>query len=191
MKLGENKKITLGLIEEFSPTNPLLTDDEDIRNRLNLVYATSYQYLSQIKKIIRTKTISITEDAEKTAEYSLPSDLFQFKRLVALDSNNEEISPTYKIIGKKIYIKQLQGNYIIEYYAYPTEIKLDTTDNFELEIDQDVQNLLPYLVANDILKVDPSADYTAFYREYKAREDMILGNNNNVLSSAVVEEGIL
>ena len=191
MNLGENKKITLGLIEEFSPTNPLLTDDEDIRNRLNLVYATSYQYLSQIKKIRRTKTISITEDAEKTAEYSSPSDLFQFKRLVALDSNNEEISPTFKIIGKKIYIKQLQGNYIIEYYAYPTEIKLDTTDNFELEIDQDGQKLLPYLVANDILKVDPSADYTAFYREYKAREDMILGNNNNVLSSAVVEEGIL
>ena len=39
MTLEENKKICLGLIEEYSPTNKFLTDDEDIKNRLNLVYA--------------------------------------------------------------------------------------------------------------------------------------------------------
>ena len=191
MNLGDNKKIALGLIEEYSPTNPLLTDDEDIRARLNLVYAPSYQYLSQVKKIIKTKTITISEENDSMAEYNLPSDLYQFKKLVALNSNNEDISPEYKIIGKKIYIKQNEGKYVIEYYAYPTDITLSTTDSFELEIDQDVQNLLPYLVANDILKVDPSADYTAFYREYQTRMDMVLRERENTLSSAVVEEGIL
>lgn len=191
MNLGDNKKIALGLIEEYSPSNPVLTDDEDIRDRINLVYAPNYQYLSQIKKILKTKTISITEDTNTSGEYNLPSDLYQFKKLVALDSNNEEISPTFKIIGKKIFIKQNIGKYIIEYYAYPTDITLSTTDSFELEIDQDVQNLLPYLVANDILKVDPSADYTAFYREYQTRMDMVLRERENTLSSAVVEEGIL
>ena len=57
MTLGENKKITLALIEEYSPNHPMLTDDEDISTRLNLIYATNYQELSQNKKIIKTKII--------------------------------------------------------------------------------------------------------------------------------------
>lgn len=190
MNLGNNKKITLGLIEEYSPTNQYLTDDEDIRNRLNLVYAPNYQYLATLKKILKTKTITISETSDTTSETNLPSDMYQFKRLVALDSNNEKISPEYDIIGKKIYIKQNEGKYIIEYYAYPMDITIDTKDSFELELDQDAQNYLPYLVANDILKVDPSADYSAFSREFQLREDALL-NSKNVLSSAVVTEGIL
>lgn len=190
MTLEENKKITLGLIEEYSPNNQYLTDDEDIRDRLNLVYAPNYQHLSTIKKILKTKTITISETEDSTGEYSLPFDMYQFKRIIGLDSNNEEISPTYKIIGKKIYIKQNEGRYIIEYYAYPTDITTNTSNNFELELDQDAQNVLPYLVANDILKVDPSADYTAFYKEYQNRVEVLL-NSKTIQPSAMVEEGIL
>lgn len=169
MTLEENKKICLGLIEEYSPANKYLTDDEDIRNRLNLVYSTNYQELSQKKKISKTKIYNITEDKEGMTEYSLPSDIYQFKRLIGLDDNNERKGIAYDIIGKKIYIKNKPGKYILEYYAYPEIITEDTEGDFELEIDQDVQLILPYAVANDILKVDPSADYTAFYNEYRRK----------------------
>ena len=47
----------------------------------------------------------------------------------------------------------------------PTVIKEDTPDTFMLELDQDAQMILPYAIANDILKVDPSADYSAFLSE--------------------------
>ena len=47
MTLGENKKMTLAVIEEYSQTNQYLTDDEDIRNRINLVYWPNYQHLSE------------------------------------------------------------------------------------------------------------------------------------------------
>lgn len=190
MTLADNKKITLGLIEEFSPDNQYLTEDEDIRERLNLVYAPNYQHLATIKKILKTKTITISETEDTTGEYSLPMDMYQFKRIVALNSNNEEITPSFNIIGKKIYLKQNEGKYIIEYYAYPSDITLDTEDDFELELDQDAQNVLPYAVANDILKVDPSADYTAFYREYQNRMEVLL-NSKNIQPSATVTEGIL
>ena len=53
MTLNENKKITLALIEEYSPNNEYLTEDEDIANRLNLVYAPNYQEISQIKRILK------------------------------------------------------------------------------------------------------------------------------------------
>ena len=190
MTLEDNKKITLGLIEEYSPTNEYLTDDEDIRDRLNLVYAPNYQHLATIKKILKTKTISISETTDSIGEYSLPMDMYQFKRLVALDSNNKEITPEFNIIGKKIFLKQNEGRYIIEYYAYPTDINIETEGNFELEIDQDAQNVLPYMVANDILKVDPSADYTAFYKEYQNRMQVLL-NSKIIQPSATVTEGIL
>lgn len=188
MTLGDNKKIALGLIEEYNPANRSLTDDEDIRDRLNLVYAPNYQYLSQVKRLLKTKTIEIKEDKEGTMEMNLPMDLYQFKRMVAFDSNNERITPIYDMVGKKIYIKQNKGKYIIEYYAYPTDITTSTQDTFELEIDRDAQNALPYLVANDILKVDPSADYTAFYAEYQKRMEPLL-NGVQMLKSAEIVEG--
>lgn len=187
MTLGENKKITLGLIEEYSPTNVYLTDDEDIRNRLNLVYAPCYQYMSQIKKILKTKTINVEETVDGTLETNLPYDMYQFKRLIGLDSSNKRISAEYDIIGKKIYLKQNEGKYILEYYAYPQNITTETEDKFILELDNDAQSVLPYLVANDILKVDPSANYTAFYTEFQNRMQALTADN--VLKSAEVEEG--
>ena len=175
MNLGENKKITLGLIEEYSPVNPLLTDDEDISTRLNFVYATNYQDLSEKKKILKTKTIKeIIENEDELiagyTEYSLPSNMYQLKSVFAFDESGNKANADYYIVGKKIYIENLSNfKYVIEYYMYPTVITKDTPDSFVLEIDQDVQMILPYMVASDVLKTDPSADYTAFEKEYNRR----------------------
>lgn len=176
----------LGLIEEYSPTNSMLTEDEDIYNRLNLVYSPNYQSISQIKKILKTKKIEVTEDKEASLETSLPSDLYQLKRVVGLDENNNRKDIEFDVIGKKIYLKQEIGKYIIEYYAYPTTITLDTEDDFELEIDNDAQAVLPYMVADDILKVDPSADYTAFKIKYEQMLQLL--DNTRSLLNIVVED---
>ena len=86
----------------------MLTDDEDIATRLNLVYSTNYQELSQNKKILKTKTLrDITGETEKGfEELSLPSDMYQLKRVIALDKDNIEVQADYKTIGKKIYINK-------------------------------------------------------------------------------------
>lgn len=190
MTLGENKKITLALIEEYSPTNVYLTDDEDIANRLNLVYAPNYQELSQIKRIIKTKVLrEITGQTEKGyEEVSMPSNMYQLIKIVALDEYNNEVEADYRTLGNKILIsKEKDVKYVLEYYMYPSEINEETPDNFYLELDQDAQMLLPYLVANDILKVDPSSDYTAFQAEYRRKLDLL--NPRKILTSAIVEEG--
>lgn len=186
MTLEENKKICLGLIEEYSPSNKFLTDDEDIRNRLNLIYAPNYQDLSQKKKILKTKVYEVKDEGTGMFESRLPTDLYQFKRLVGLDDNNERKSICYDIIGKKIYLKNDVGRYVLEYYAYPTVISESTEADFELELDLDAQMILPYVVANDILKVDPSADYTAFYNEYRRRVDEL--DSRMILPSIEVVE---
>ena len=193
MTLDENKKITLALIEEYSPTNKILTDDEDIATRLNLVYAPNYQELSQNKKILKTKILKeIAGNTEEGyEELSLPSNMYQFKKIVALDENNVEVEAVYNRLGKnKILIsKESDAKYVLEYYAYPTIITEETEGDFSLEIEQDVQLILPYAVANDILKVDPSSDYTAFLAEYKRKLESL--DTRRDIPSITVEEGVL
>ena len=192
MTLGENKKIALALIEEYSPNSSNLTDDSDIATRLNLLYSTNYQELAQTKKILKTKVLKdITGNKEEGyEELSLPSEMYQLKRVIALNELNVEIEANYNIIGKKIYIsKESDAKYILEYNAYPSIITEDTKDDFYLEIDQDVQLILPYAVANDILKVDPSSDYTAFLAEYKRKLEGL--DTRREIASIVAEEGVL
>jgi len=178
MTLGENKKITLGLIEEYSKANPKLTDDEDISTRLNFVYATNYQELSEKKRILKTKVLKeISDEVVESGytEYTLPSSMYQMKNVIALDENNNKVNTDYYTVGKKkIYINNDSNyQYILEYYAYPTVIEEDTDDDFVLELDQDVLMILPYMVASDILKTDPSADYTAFEVEYRRKLEQL------------------
>jgi hypothetical protein len=192
MTLNENKKITLALIEEYSPNNEYLTEDEDIANRLNLVYAPNYQEISQIKRILKTKVLKdITGETEEGyEEISLPSNMYQLAKVTALDSKNREVSPDYRTIGNKIYInKESDAKYILEYYMYPTVITQDTDKDFMLELDQDAQLILPYLVANDILKTDPSSDYQAFASEYRRKLELL--DPRKTLSSIVIEEGVV
>lgn len=193
MTYGENKKITLALIEEYSPNMNDKTEDEDIALRLPFIYNLAYKELAMTKKIVATKTYSEIPDEQKQdryTPYSLPSDLYQIKNVVTLDEDNKPINADYYIIQNKIYINDnSNGKTIIEYYKYPQEINEETTDDFYLEIDEDVQGILPYKVADDILKTDPSADYTAFATEYQ-RKLQILDTRKNIPTVTLKEPEI-
>lgn len=116
--------------------------------------------------------------------------MYQLKRVIALNEKNIEVESDYNVIGKKIYVsKESNAKYILEYYAYPSVITEETKDDFYLEIDQDVQLILPYAVANDILKVDPSSDYTAFLAEYKRKLEAL--DTRKAIPSIIAEEGVL
>lgn len=191
MTLEENIKIVLSLIDEYAPESTnLFTEDEDIQNKIKTLYNQPYQELSQVKKIKKVKTISKTlGDTEYYREYSLPFDMFQLKSVIILDADtNKKVSGDFYIIEseKKIYINDTSNaNYKIEYYAYPTTITEDTDNDFNLEIDQDVQNILPYKVAENLLKSDPSADYTAFRQAYEDAINKL--DTRTILPSAVIE----
>ena len=183
MTYGENKKITLALIEEYSPNMNNKTEDEDIAVRLPFLYNLAYKELAITKKIIATKTYSEIPDEQKSdryTSYSLPSDLYQIKNIMILDEDNKPSNADYYIVQNKIYINDnSRGKTVLEYYRYPQEIDEETEDDFYLEIDEDAQGILPYKVADDILKTDPSSDYTAFATEYQ-RKLQILDTRKNI-----------
>jgi hypothetical protein len=183
MTYGENKKLTLALIEEYAPDLVKKTEDDDIALRLPFLYQLAYQELAMTKKIIATKLYNEIPDEnkkDKYTSYSLPADLYQIKNVYALDKNNKPITSEYYTINKKIYLNDnIPGSTILEYYKYPQDINEETMDDFYLELDNDAQALLPYKVADDILKTDPSADYTAFATEYQ-RKLQLLDTRKNI-----------
>lgn len=183
MTFGDNKKLTLALIEEYAPNMVKKTEDDDIALRLPELYQLAYQELALTKKITATKTYAEISDENKEdryTSYNMPADLYQIKNVFALDENNKPINADYYTVGNKIYINDnTAGKTILEYYKYPQEINEETSDDFYLEIDEDAQGLLPYKVADDILKTDPSADYTAFATEYQ-RKLQLLDTRKNI-----------
>lgn len=193
MTYGDNKKITLALIEEYAPNMQNKTEDEDISTRLPFLYNLAYKELAMTKKIVATKIYKEVDDENKDDEYtaySLPSDLYQIKNIFVQDSKNKRINADYYTVNNKIYINDTTpGNTVLEYYKYPQEINEETEDDFYLEIDEDTQGILPYKVADDILKTDPSADYTAFATEYQRKLQM-LDTRKNIPSVTLKEPEI-
>lgn len=169
MTLGENKKIMLSLIEQYAPNNVYLTDDEGIQDRINVLYNAAYFEMARFKKIRKTETVTkTTTTTEHYTEYSMPSDIYQLEKVMALDTTtHKSVNPEYYLINDKIYINDASdATYKIMYFAYPTPITELTANSFVLELDLDVQGLLPYVVASDILKSDQSANYSAFENRY-------------------------
>lgn len=172
MTLAENKKQLLAILAEYSGTTPLSEDEEIIQN-LNFLYNSAVQELSQIKPIRVVE--EITRTGQGTAEYYrgflMPTDMREVEEVLCLDATtNKPTTPDYYIKGRDIYINDLSlGTYKLVYQAYPTMIDASTEETFELELDVDAQNVLPYAVASDILKTDPSSDYKAFEIKYQNR----------------------
>lgn len=175
MTLSQIKEDAVKLIDEYS-NNANITDDEDIRLKLNNLCNLGQIELSLVKKIRKTYEFTIDEEVE--TEYktiTLPSDFMEENRLRYYSSNNSVLN--YYIQDNKIKIhKDCLGSFELEYFAKPTEITNETPDTYELEIDLIAQQVLPYYVASDVLKSDVSANYTAFEAKYNAKMEILINS---------------
>lgn len=171
MTLIDVKKVFLSLIDEYAPTNKVFTEDEDADEKFKTLLCPAYQEMADKKPIQKIKNMNHNYTGEDSySEYSLPN-FKQLRKVVALDEKNRPITGDYYFLGnKKLYINNnSNATYYIEYTIEPTVITDEIEDDFELEIDQDAQMMLPYLVANDYLKTDPSANYSAFLNEFQRK----------------------
>lgn len=191
MTFLENKKIFLSLVDEYAPDNQYFTEDDDIPSKVAWLYAPAYQELADEKTSLKMKTIEVTATTGNIGyeEFSLPK-CKQVKKVVALDENNNKISADYYFLGEKIFISNSKtAKYIIEYIPFLTLIDAETEDDFELEIDQDLQAILPYIVAADLLKTDPSANYKAFEQVLNRKLQRFNSNKKGI--SVNITEGEL
>lgn len=156
--LGEEKKKALALIEELNPGSEYLTDDPDIRAKINPVVNMVMFELARMKKLPEYTELPVTT-----------GQLVRFRDIG-------------KVCGKEVYqlnsvrgvehelkaggtiIKALaDGVAEIDCFVYPTPITEETGDEYEFELSRDVLEIMPYGVAADLLKSDESAQYGTVY----------------------------
>lgn len=62
----------------------------------------------------------------------------------------------------------LKGKWTVYYNAYPTEIKQDTTDDYELPLYPEAAVLLPWFMASQLYKDDDPSLSTVYWNEFVA-----------------------
>ena len=185
MTLKEMQKKILALIEELNPESEFLTDDPDIKAKINHVINQVLYELARMKKIPRY--IEIDVSAGELVDFAklgkdVKSEVYQIK-------NAEGVNFEYKADGT--VLKALQsGTMGVELYIYPERITEKTKANgYEFELSADALEIMPYGVAGDLLKSDKSAEYGSIYTKRYEDMKMQLDPRYN-LGSITVEGGV-
>lgn len=159
MNLQEMKKKVLGLIEELNPLSEYLTDDPDIKAKINEVTNQVMFELVRFKKLPKYVEIHVNEgdilefaDIEKESGY----EVYQIDIICGV---------RYVPKASGTVMKMLEtGTAEISFFAYPERISEKTRDKaYEFELSADVLEVMPYGIAGDLLKSDVSTEYGAIY----------------------------
>jgi predicted protein tyrosine phosphatase len=175
MTLLENIKVFLALVDEFAPNNQYFTTDEDIQEKAKLLYNPVYQELANLKTNSKTKELSYTYTGQDEYEEVKLPNARKIKKIFCLDEKNRPTSGDYFYISdeKVMLSKKDKTRFLCEYIPKVDQITLDTPDDYELTLSDELVAVLPYKVASDLLKTDPSADYQAFERRANAMLQML------------------
>lgn len=190
MTYGENKKLFMALCDEYNPNNNYFTDDEDIQTKCALLYAAPYEELSNYRTEPKLKEIQVSKYTDKVGyeKVKMP----ECKKILSISAMDEYNNPVsegeYRVLGDYLYLSNKDNlKYVVEYIPYLTMIDETTPDDFVLEIPQNLQTALPYLVAADLFKTDPGQDWTAFERVLNRVLQSI--NYKKMQASANIAEG--
>lgn len=158
MRLSEMKKKVLGMIEELDPDSEALTDDPDIKAKINNVINQIMYELSRFKKIPDYTEIQVKkgdllrfEDIAEESGY----EVYQIDALRGVE---------YELKAQGTIIKAMEDGVLeVEYFRYPELIDEKTKDSYEFDLSPDALEIMPYGVAADLLKSDVSAEYGTIY----------------------------
>jgi hypothetical protein len=159
MTLLEMKTKVLALIEELNPLSEFLTDDPDIKAKINEVINQIIYELARFKKIPRYVEMAVNE-----------GDLIDFESIEKVVGN--EIYQIDVVYGVR-YVPRANGTVLkildsgtaeINCFVYPERITEKTKDKaYEFELSADALEIAPYGIAADLLKSDVSTEYGAVY----------------------------
>ena len=153
MTLLEIKKKTLQLIEEISD-NANLTDDPDIKAKLNSVINQVQFELARMKKIPAYKELEVEKG--QVVDMNTIDNFYQLRLL--------RFCGVFELVENLVTFQE-DGKAVFYYYKYPEAITDSTPDDYEFELSPDALEILPYGVASDLLKSDVSTNYGAIYSQ--------------------------
>lgn len=160
MTLFEMKERILALVEEGNPESAFLTEDPDIAGKLNPVIDQLQFELARIKKLPRFLKLPVK--AGETLDFAAlgkacGGEIYQLGVVSGVDY-------ALRAAGTVLEFAE-DGVASIECFLYPTRITARTEDTEKLLLSDDCLEILPYGVAADLLKSDPTAQYGKVYAD--------------------------
>ena len=152
MTLEQMKEKVYAMIEEYDEDAEELTNDPDLSAKMNGIINQIQNELARIKKITANKEMQVTEN--QTIDLTdIDKDIYQLYGVRGVD---------YETMLNTITFYE-DGTASFYYYKYPQQIDSETADDYRFELSRDVLEIMPYGVAADLLKSDPSSQYGSVY----------------------------
>jgi hypothetical protein len=186
MTLKEMKIKVFSLIEEYYPELTGLAEDEDVLNKINGVVNSIQMDLMKYRKIPANTEIEIKENSNRIITLSEEiSDLYQINKIVLVPEEGITNKDFTMFDDDNIEINdEFIGTVKIFYYKYPKMAKVDFEEgedkdlydeNFKFDIDLAIQEVMPYGIARDLLRLDMISVYGTYfertYNELKSQLD--------------------
>lgn len=160
----------------------LITNDDDETVTLEFI-ATTPAYVSNI--CLYEKVFYSDDDIPDYEAYlkfplkTLIDDFYQIAEneiYFEEDGEGTYIAATdyYQEAYKTLVIpRSKEGVYTVYYKSYPTDITLDTDDDYELELDPEVAAIMPLYMASQLYKDDDNSIATVYRNEFEVAFDRL------------------
>lgn len=199
MTAKEMKIKTFSLIEEYYPERTELADDQDVIYKINGVINSIMLDLMKYRKIPAKHSYTLNENNKTLALSSIPD----FYQLNTIPNIEYDIVGNFEILFNTEDL-ELPKEITIYYYKYPSlmdltfeatstqtkeEVSAEYDESFEIELDLDLQEIMPYGIASDLLKNDMISGYGRyFYERYSELKGLI--DSRKTQGMAMISGGI-
>lgn len=199
MTAKEMKIKTFSLIEEYYPERTELADDQDVIYKINGVINSIMLDLMKYRKIPAKYSYTLNENNKTLALSSIPD----FYQLNTIPNIEYDIVGNFEILFNTEDL-ELPKEITIYYYKYPSlmdltfeatstktkeEVSAEYDESFEIELDLDLQEIMPYGIASDLLKNDMISGYGRyFYERYNELKGLI--DSRKTQGMATISGGI-
>ena len=170
MNLKVFKTKVYALIEELNPNSPWLTDDTDLRAKVNEVINQVMFEMIRYKKIPKYVEMEVSKgqlvdfnDLESACGY----EVYQRGNVGGVEYESKADGTILKFLE--------DGVAEVDLYVYPERITDKTKDTaYEFEVSPDILEVMVYGVAADLLLADESAAYgKAYSNRYNELKQML------------------
>lgn len=199
MTAKEMKIKTFSLIEEYYPERTELADDQDVIYKINGVINSIMLDLMKYRKIPAKYSYTLNENNKTLALSSIPD----FYQLNTIPNIEYDVVGNFEILFNTEDL-ELPKEITIYYYKYPSlmdltfeatstktkeEVSAEYDESFEIELDLDLQEIMPYGIASDLLKNDMISGYGRyFYERYTELKGLI--DSRKTQGMAMISGGI-
>jgi hypothetical protein len=164
------------LIEEYYPDLTGLAEDEDVLNKVNGVVNSIQLDLMKYRKLPANTEIELDKDSDRIITISDEiKDIYQLNKVV-LVPKEEGMSRYFTMLDDdNIQVEDdFEGTVRIFYYKYPKMVKVEFEDdedideydaNFKFDLDLVLQEVMPYGIARDILRLDMISVYGSYFEK--------------------------